>query len=117
MHVVIIRHHFDSHVELVHGKETKVIEIANGTGNFRKKGQANNALLNFRSFSRNFVPSSESRNFWLNGKRSCCDAASLHPLQITDDNNQEMSPGQTGRVMVRVKPYRPVPFFTHYVVS
>ncbi|XP_068721631.1 acyl-coenzyme A synthetase ACSM4, mitochondrial-like isoform X2 [Montipora capricornis] len=36
-------------------------------------------------------------------------------LVITDDNNQEVSPGHHGRVMVRVKPYRPVPFFTHYV--
>ena len=38
-------------------------------------------------------------------------------LQIIDDNNKEVPPGKTGRVAVRVKPYRPVGMFTRYVVS
>ena len=38
-------------------------------------------------------------------------------LQIIDDNNQEVPPGKTGRVALRVKPYRPLGLFTCYVVS
>ena len=37
-------------------------------------------------------------------------------FQIVDDNNQELSPGTTGRVVIRVKPYRPVNMFNCYVV-
>ncbi|KAJ7376475.1 acyl-CoA synthetase medium-chain member 4 [Desmophyllum pertusum] len=34
---------------------------------------------------------------------------------IIDDNNQEVCPGKLGRVVVRVKPYRPVGMFNRYV--
>lgn len=36
-------------------------------------------------------------------------------VAIIDDNNQEVPPGNTGRVALRVKPYRPVGLFTCYV--
>ncbi|XP_078368735.1 acyl-coenzyme A synthetase ACSM4, mitochondrial-like [Oculina patagonica] len=36
-------------------------------------------------------------------------------LLIVDDNYQEVPPGTLGRVVVRVKPYCPVRFFTRYV--
>ena len=40
----------------------------------------------------------------------------LFALQIADDNDQEVPPGTLGRVVIRVKPYRPVGMFTCYVV-
>ena len=33
-----------------------------------------------------------------------------------DKNDQEVPHGTLGRVVIRVKPYRPVGLFTHYVV-
>lgn len=38
-------------------------------------------------------------------------------FQVIDDNNQELSPGKIGKIVVRVKPYRPVGLFSRYVVS
>ena len=35
---------------------------------------------------------------------------------MVDDNNHEVPHGTLGRVVIRVKPYRPVGLFTHYVV-
>ena len=37
-------------------------------------------------------------------------------FQVVDDNNQEVPHGTTGRVVIRVKPYRPVGMFNRYVV-
>ncbi|KAJ7376470.1 Acyl-coenzyme A synthetase acsm4, mitochondrial-like [Desmophyllum pertusum] len=36
-------------------------------------------------------------------------------MLIADDNDQEVPPGTLGRVVIRVKPYRPVGMFTCYV--
>ncbi|KAJ7376473.1 acyl-CoA ligase, partial [Desmophyllum pertusum] len=40
----------------------------------------------------------------------------LGRVVIVDDNDQEVHPGTLGRVVIRVKPYRPVGMFTCYVV-
>ncbi|XP_020612224.1 acyl-coenzyme A synthetase ACSM4, mitochondrial-like isoform X2 [Orbicella faveolata] len=34
---------------------------------------------------------------------------------VIDDNNQELCPGKIGKIVVRVKPYRPVGLFSRYV--
>ncbi|XP_078366368.1 acyl-coenzyme A synthetase ACSM3, mitochondrial-like isoform X2 [Oculina patagonica] len=36
-------------------------------------------------------------------------------ILIVDDNDQDVPPGTLGRVVIRVKPYRPVGMFTRYV--
>jgi len=43
---------------------------------------------------------------------------SLFPFafQVVDDNDQVVPHGTLGRVVIRVKPYRPVGLFTCYVV-
>ena len=38
-------------------------------------------------------------------------------FQVVDDNYQELCPGKIGKIVVRVKPYRPLGLFSRYVVS
>ncbi len=42
---------------------------------------------------------------------------SLFSSKVVDDNYQKVPPGTLGRVVVRVKPYRPVGMFNCYKVS